>query len=285
MDIYNCLYKCGLLIFGIIILSSCNSEEGTADQEIDGHQIEIVAHRGDSHTAPENTMASVESAWQKDADAVEVDVYLSADERVVALHDKTTKRTGDKDLPVTETDSKELRTVDVGSFKGEEFAGEQIPFLEDIIASVPDQKRLFIEIKDEEHIVPYVKEIIQQSGKEGQMVIISFNLDVVKASKEQMPDVPVYWLLSTQRDATGNHQPIDSALLDTVQQYNLDGLDVRFQGVTPELVEASHKAGFKLYVWTVNDSTDISAIARQGVDGITTDRIIRTQNVLDRDAQ
>lgn len=287
MDMYNHLYKCGLFVVGMMMVVNCNveKEEKPSAQQVDGEQIEIIAHRGDSHAAPENTMASVESAWQKEADAVEVDVYLSADERVVAIHDKTTERTGDKDLPVTETDSEELRTVDVGSFKGEEFAGEQIPFLEEIVASVPDQKRLFIEIKDGAHIVPHVKELIEESGKEDQMVIISFNLDVVKASKEQMPEIPAYWLRSTSRGATGNHQPIDTALLDTVKQYNLDGLDVRYQGVTPKLVDASHEAGYKLYVWTVNDSSDIAAIAKQGVDGITTDRIIRTQNVLGREAQ
>lgn len=286
MNVYNHLCKYGLLIFGIIILVNCSSEGDSSDQKIDDNQIEIIAHRGDSHAKPENTMASVESAWQKDADAVEVDVYLSADEKVVAIHDKTTKRTGDKDLPVRETDSEELRSVDVGAFRGEEFAGEQIPFLEDIVASVPDQKRLFIEVKDSEQAIPHIRDIIQQSGKEDQMVIISFSLDVVKASKEQMPEILAYWLQSAQRDPdTDEYQPIDTALIEQVKEHNLDGLDVNYRGVTPELVEASHEAGFKLFVWTVNESADITTLAEQRVDGITTDRIERAQNALGRKPQ
>lgn len=283
-SLINLINKCLMAALGFFMIQGCGG--GQSDNQAStaaGHRVEIIAHRGDSHAAPENTMASVESAWQKEADAVEVDVYLSADERVVALHDKTTERTGDKALPVRETDSKELRTVDVGSFKGPEFAGEKIPFLEDIIASVPDQKRLFIEVKDSERAIPSIRELIQQSGKQDQMVIISFSLEVVKASKEQMPEVPAYWLRSARRDKdTGEYQPIDTALLEQVKEHNLDGLDVHYRGVTPELIEASRNEGFKLFVWTVNDSSDISALAGQGVDGITTDRIIHAQNALGR---
>ncbi|WP_084088381.1 glycerophosphodiester phosphodiesterase [Fodinibius roseus] len=267
---------------GLLVMQGCSGGQSD-DRDSTGHQVEIIAHRGDSHAAPENTMASVASAWKKEADAVEVDVFLSADKRVMAIHDKTTERTGDKALPVRETGSEKLRTVDVGSFKGEEFAGEEIPFLEDIIASVPDHKRLFIEVKDSERAIPPVRELIQQSGKQDQMVIISFSLEVVKASKQQMPEVPAYWLRSAPRDQdTGEYQSIDTALLEQVKEHDLDGLDVHYRGVTPELVEASHKAGLKLFVWTVNESDDISALAEQGVDGITTDRITRAQNALGR---
>ncbi|WP_372634105.1 glycerophosphodiester phosphodiesterase family protein [Fodinibius sp.] len=271
-----------ILATGFFMMQSCS--EGQSDNQASQEQrVEIIAHRGDSHAAPENTVASVESAWQKEADAVEVDVYLSADNRVMAIHDKTTERTGDKVLPVRETDSEELRTVDVGAFKGAEFTGEKIPFLEDIIASVPDQKRLFIEVKDSERAIAPISELIQQSEKQDQMVIISFSLEVVKASKQQMPEVPAYWLRSARRDQdTGAYQPIDTALLEQVKEHNLDGLDVNYRGVSPELIEASHKAGLKLFVWTVNESADISTLAEQGVDGITTDRISRAQNALGR---
>lgn len=271
-----------ILATGFVMMQSCS--EGQSDNQASQEQrVEIIAHRGDSHAAPENTVASVESAWQKEADAVEVDVYLSADNRVMAIHDKTTERTGDKVLPVRETDSEELRTVDVGAFKGAEFTGERIPFLEDIIVSVPDQKRLFIEVKDSERAIAPISELIQQSEKQDQMVIISFSLEVVKASKQQMPEVPAYWLRSARRDQdTGAYQPIDTALLEQVKEHNLDGLDVNYRGVSPELIEASHKAGLKLFVWTVNESADISTLAEQGVDGITTDRISRAQNALGR---
>ena len=86
---------CGLMCAAILCTAGCRSH------------IEVIAHRGASYLAPENTMASVMLGWEKEAD-VEVDVYLTKDNRIVVIHDKTTKRTGDRDLKVAETESQEL---------------------------------------------------------------------------------------------------------------------------------------------------------------------------------
>jgi hypothetical protein len=92
--------------------------------------MEIIAHRGASYLAPENTVASARLAWEKNADAVEVDVYLTTDQRVVVIHDRTTKRTGGEELEVANCTAEQLRRLDVGSFKDASFAGERIPVLE-----------------------------------------------------------------------------------------------------------------------------------------------------------
>ena len=83
-------------------------------------------------------LASVRRAWEKGADAAEVDVYLTKDNRIVVIHDDSTKRTTGVDLKVRETTSEELRKLDAGGWKGEEFAGEKIPFLEEVLATVPE---------------------------------------------------------------------------------------------------------------------------------------------------
>jgi len=274
---------CAVSLLSIIFMTlGCSDEKKEkSNSESPATEIKIIAHRGDSYAKPENTMAAFMSAWQKGADVVETDVYLTTDNKIVAIHDKNTQRTGDKDLPVMESSSQELRSVDVGSFKSKEFAGEKIPFLEDIIASVPDNKQLFIEVKDSDRIVPFVKDVIEQGSKKEQMVIISFSLDVVKASKKQMPDVPAYWLRSARRDSdSGKYEPVDVALLDTVKQYNLDGLNVNYKGISSELVKESHEAGYKIYVWTVNSKEDIKQMLKLGVDGVTTDRVNRAKEIL-----
>ena len=120
--------------------------------------VEIIAHRGASHLAPENTMASVMLGWEKGAD-VEVDVYLSADNRIVVIHDSTTKRTGGTELEVKEAMSGELRKLDVGRFKAEEFAGEQIPFLADILETIPPKQKLYVEIKCGKEILPFLHKL------------------------------------------------------------------------------------------------------------------------------
>lgn len=242
--------------------------------------VEIIAHRGDSWYTPENTMASVTSAWTKDADAVEIDVYLSKDNRVVLSHDRMTGRTGAVDLHVNESTSDELRTVDVGSWKGEEFAGERIPFLEDIVATIPPGKRLFIEIKGTPETVPFIDDILEESGMRERAVVIGFELETVKASKAAMPDVPAYWLLSAPTDDQDNPQPLSVDVAVTAKQNGVDGINVNYRGMTPALVEACRRLGIGIYVWTVNEVPDLEAMAQLGVDGITTDRIDNAQSVL-----
>ncbi|MHC4243623.1 MAG: glycerophosphodiester phosphodiesterase family protein, partial [Planctomycetota bacterium] len=140
--------------------------------------VEIIAHRGASYLAPENTMASVMLGWEKGAD-VEVDVHLSKDNRILVIHDSSTKRTGKIDLIVKETEHRELRKLDVGIFKADKFAGEQIPFLADIIETIPTGRKLYVEIKCGKEVLPILEKLITESGKMSQIVIIGFDLETV----------------------------------------------------------------------------------------------------------
>jgi glycerophosphoryl diester phosphodiesterase len=233
--------------------------------------VEIIAHRGASHLAPENTLASVMLGWEKEAD-VEVDVYLTSDNQIVAIHDKTTKRTAGTDVNVAEATAQELRKLDVGSFKSEEFAGEPIPFLTDIVETIPPGRKLYIEIKCGQEVLPYLQELLAASGKMSQIVIIGFNLETVTKSKELI-DVPTYWLKGTEKNKeTEEWIPHDPQLVQTAGNKGLDGLDVHYAGVTQEFVDAAKAAGQKLYVWTVDDPEEALRLVELGVAGITTNR-------------
>ncbi len=233
--------------------------------------VEIIAHRGASHLAPENTMASVTLGWEKDAD-VEVDIYLTKDNQIVAIHDKTTKRTAGVELTVAETTSQELRQLDVGSFKSEKYKGEPIPFLADIVESIPPGRKLYVEIKCGREVLPYLRELLAESGKMSRIVIIGFNLDTVIKSKELI-DVPTYWLKGTDKNKkTDEWIPHDPQLIQIAEGNGLDGMDVHYAGVTREFVEAATAAGQKLYVWTVDDPKEAARLVHLGVAGITTNR-------------
>jgi len=237
-----------------------------------GNSVEIIAHRGASYLAPENTLASVKLGWEKDAD-VEVDVYLSKDRRIVVMHDSTTKRTaGGVDLKLSETDSLELRKLDVGSFKGPEFAGERIPYLEEVLATIPPGRKLYVEIKCKKEILPVLQPMLAESGKMSQIVIICFDLEVATASKK-MIDVPTYWLKGTDKvKDTEQWIPHDPNLAQTAEARGLDGLDVHYAGVTEEFARAVRAAGLGLYVWTVDDPNEAARLVALDVDGITTNR-------------
>jgi len=233
--------------------------------------VEIIAHRGASYLAPENTMASVMLGWEKRAD-VEVDVHLSKDNRIIVIHDSSTKRTGKLDLIVKDTPSRELRKLDVGSFKASGYTGEQIPFLADIIKTIPPGRKLYVEIKCGKEVLPILEKLITKSGKMSQIVIIGFDLETVTLSK-QLIDVPTYWLKGTEKDKeTEKWIPHNPQLVKKVKDKGLDGLDVHYAGVTKEFTDAVKASGQKLYVWTVDNPDEAIRLVNLGVAGITTNR-------------
>jgi len=234
--------------------------------------VEIIAHRGASYQAPENTMAAVTLGWEKRAN-VEVDVHLSQDNRMVVIHDATTKRTaGGVDLKVKETNAEALRKLDVGTFKAKEFAGERIPLLAEVVQSIPPGRKLYIEIKCGKEILPALRQLLVESGKMSQVVIIGFSLETVAESRKLI-DVPTYWLKGTEKvKDTEQWIPHDPKLIQMVKDKGLDGLDVHFAGVTEEFARAVKASGLGFYVWTVDDPDEARRLVQLGVDGITTNR-------------
>ncbi|MCK4345821.1 MAG: glycerophosphodiester phosphodiesterase [Bacteroidales bacterium] len=225
-----------------------------------------IAHRGASYDAPENTLAAVKLAWDKNADAVEIDVHLSKDNRIMVIHDKDTKQTSGEKLVVKNTNSDELRKMDVGGFKGSDFIGEKIPFLEEVIETIPAGKKLFIEIKCGTEVLPFFKDLVDKSGKISQLVIIGFDFEVVEKAKNLIPSVPAYWL---HYNVMGEY---DKKWIEKAKQAGLDGLNFRFTGITSGYAKAVHKAGLKIFTWTVDDPKEAKRLIELGIDGITTNR-------------
>ena len=101
----------------------------------------IVAHRGSSHEAPENTLPAFELAWEQGADAVEGDFLLTGDGKIVCFHDKDTKRLTGKKLEVAKTSFADLQKLDVGKWKDEKFRGTRMPLISDVFATIPPRKK------------------------------------------------------------------------------------------------------------------------------------------------
>lgn len=237
-------------------------------------RVEIVGHRGASHDSPENTVAAIKLAWEQQADGSEFDIYLTKDGKIAVIHDKDTKRTaGGANKVVAESTLAELRALDVGKWKGERFAGEKIPTLDEMLATVPDGKRVFVEVKCGPEIVPELVRVLRASGlKPEQTPVISFSATVIAAVKKARPDVPAYWLVSLTAKK-GGKPPTAEALVARAREIRADGLDLSASEVLDAAyAKAVKAAGLKLYVWTVNDPAVARRMAALGVDGITTDR-------------
>jgi glycerophosphoryl diester phosphodiesterase len=246
-----------------------------SNQPADLAAVEIIGHRGASHDAPENTLASVNLAWKQNADAVEIDVFLSKDGHIVAFHDKNTARLAAVDKPVVEQTLAELSKLDVGRWMDAKFTGERIPTLSAVLATIPDGKRLFIEVKCGPEIVPTLRSDLQKAGKQpDQTAIISFSYDVVAAVKQEMPELVVYWVVGLKQDEqTGEWTPELDVLIDKAQAANLDGLDLgKADVIDKAYVSRVKKAGLGFYMWTINSASDARRLTQAGVEGLTTDR-------------
>jgi len=234
-------------------------------------KVEIVAHRGASFDAPENTVAAIELAWKQNADASEFDVYLTKDGKLVVIHDATTKRTTESDLTVADSTLAELRKLDAGRWKAETFAGEKLPTLEEMLATVPAGKRVFIEIKCGPEAVPEMDRVLKASKlKPEQVCVISFNADVVAASKKARPDLQALWIVSL----SGKKPRTAEELIEKAKELKADGLDL---SATPAVLDEAFgkkviAAGLKLYVWTVDDAELARKMIAAGAESITTNK-------------
>jgi glycerophosphoryl diester phosphodiesterase len=226
---------------------------------------EIIAHRGASHDAPENTLASVNLAWECGADATEVDVHLSKDNRIMVIHDADTKRTTGVKMVVRESMSPALRTLDAG-YGMEAFRGEKIPFLEEVLETIPGDKALLIEVKTDTVILPYLVRLLEDHPARSRVVVISFDFAVCEKMKKEIPSIPVYWLHYTLSGA------YKTKWINRALEAGLEGLSFRHKGISREYVEAVHRAGMKMYAWTVDDPKEAARLIECGIDGITSNR-------------
>jgi len=234
--------------------------------------MEIIAHRGASFDAPENTLSSLRLGYQQNADACEVDVHLTRDRRVIVLHDEDMARIAGVPNRVVESTFEELRHLEIGqwgNWKGKGFC-EKVPALEEALALIPKGKRLFIEIKDGAEALLPLAQLLESGGKNSeQTALIGFDYDTMRAAKIRLADHTIYWVV----DADSKGYPPVHELIKKALAASFDGLDLEkgfpIEGV---LVDAVHQAGLKLYTWTVDDLETARKQAAAGVDGITTNR-------------
>lgn len=234
--------------------------------------VEILAHRGASHDAPENTCAALRLAWLQHADGSECDVTLTRDGHVVAIHDANTRSTAGVDAVVGDQTLADLRKLDVGSWKSPAFANEPIPTLAELLALVPAGKKLYVEVKCGPEIVPELDRVLQAADLQPwQTPIISFDASVVAEMKQARPDVPAYWVVTL--NPKNQRKPDAAALVARAKKLHADGLDL---SATDELDEAFAQtvksAGLRLDTWTVDDVSLARRLIALGVDGITTNR-------------
>jgi len=240
----------------------------------------VVAHRGNSSVAPQNTLAAFESAWRAGAQAIELDVHLTADRKVVVLHGDAVDETTDGTGRVGDLTLDAVRALDAGATFSRAYRGQRVPTFEEVARLLAERPgvELLVELKGlwsvEDALL--VTKQVDDAGLADRVVVQSFWPPTVAAL----------------RDAAGH---LDRALLLSLHPDNLAELvavcadlgavacnpEVVLLDQLPGLLDALHDAGLRVHVWTANTTAEWDDLLRRGVDGIMTDRPDRLAGWLD----
>jgi glycerophosphoryl diester phosphodiesterase len=233
-----------------------------------GAPMRIVAHRGASAAAPENTLAAFRRALEEGADAVELDVRLAADGAVVVIHDATLRRTAGRRGAVAASTLAELRAADAGSWFGPRYAGEHIPTLEEVFALVPASVGVNVELKGGRGrsalmLAERCGRIITGARRGSSVLVTSFHHSLIAYLKKRYPSIPAGILL----------HPLRPSARSPVRIARLVGADYIVFGsrtLTKRLTRKAHDEGLRVAEYTVNTERRLGRARRYGVDAVIT---------------
>ncbi len=247
------------VVTGWFLLSRADIEDRT----------EIVAHRGASGSAPENTMSAVKQAISTGAHWVEIDVQRTADDQIIVVHDRDLVRIGNVSLVVSQTPYAQLAQIDVGSWFHPRFSDQRIPTLEAVLEQCKGKIKVNIELKYyawDPHLASRVIAIVENAHMQNEIVVMSLKPKAVEQVKRERPDWQVGLLAA--------------AALTDLASVEADFLAVHSKMVNPGFVRRIHRSGKTIQVWTVNDTIGMTKMFGMGVDALITDEPGRAAHLL-----
>lgn len=234
----------------------------------------VIAHRGASAEAPENTLAAFRLAADQRTDFVELDVQESSDGHVLVVHDSDLMKVGANATKVWDGDAAGLRSVDIGSFKSPQFAAERVPTLAEALDVCKGRCKVIVELKSYGHnqrLEERVIEIVEAAGMQNDCVFMSLDHAMVQRMKELRPSWRVGVLVAK---AVGD-----------LTNLNADFLAVEARMATRRFIRRAHRAGQEVFIWTVNDPAWMFVGLSRGVDGLITDKPDVARDVIEARAQ
>lgn len=227
-------------------------------------QTRILAHRGASRSAPENTMAAFRTALDAGAEGIELDLQMTGCGSLMVLHDESVDRTTDGSGYLAAMTAEQVRRLDAGSWFSDRYRGEKVPYLSEVLELISGQDVLLnIELKN--GVIPYAgmeERLVEAlSHYPAQQVLISsFNHYSLRHLKRLAPNVTCGALYMA-----GLVEPWFYS-----RRLGVEALHPLHLNIVPELVTGCRKRGVKLYPWTVDDPARMSEMFRMGVDGLIT---------------
>ena len=239
----------------------------------------VVAHRGNSSVAPENTLAAFRAAWDNNVEYIELDVYQTADNVIICNHDNSLKRVslGASQKLIKEMTFEEIKQYDVGSWKDPKFTGEKVPTLEEVFAELPSDGKIFLELKSINSDFPLLLLDLMKKYNisKNQITIISFKGEYIQNLNKLAPNFKSNWLLDIKNSKDNPNIPIISAkdLIEELTKIGATGIGAKVgSAVDKKYIETIKNAGFEFHVWTIDNPETAIKLQGMGVDSITTNK-------------
>ena len=222
----------------------------------------VIAHRGASGTAPENTLAAFRRAVACGADMIELDVQLTRDGEVVVVHDLILDRTSNGTGLVGERTLAEIRGLDAGAWFGAGFRGERIPTLADVLGAVGIPINVELKPAGDQGLEARALAAVDAADARSRVIFSSFDPGALERLRALAPDAEIGVLCD---------QTPGPAALQLAERVGARALHVRKEAATGTTVAAAATAGLQIRVWTVNEPGEFNRLAAAGVHAIFTD--------------
>jgi glycerophosphoryl diester phosphodiesterase len=220
----------------------------------------VIAHRGASSYAPENTLAAFDLALEMRVRHIELDVALTSDSHIVVIHDDKLDRTTNGCGLVTSHTLAALRELDAGSWFGAQFESERIPTFDEVLARYKGRVHIHTEIKGKSaSLSQRTADSIRKHGMERQVTITSFQNVQLEKMRACAPELPMGWLV----------REVNDSIIAQAHALGVTQLCPRADTVTPELVHRLHAEGFVARGWGVSTEELMQRLVQAGVDGMT----------------
>ncbi|WP_233880534.1 glycerophosphodiester phosphodiesterase [Virgibacillus halodenitrificans] len=233
--------------------------------------VEIASHRGDLKHAPENSMSSIRSAIRKGVDAVEVDVAMTKDGVIVLSHDLDLKRVAGVSDKISNLTYEEIKQIDIGRLYGEEFIGERIPTLDEVLKVMQENDtKLIIDLKSAETgrgFAEKIVKLVEKNDSDHLAYVQSFSYELLQDIRKRNETIKIGQILFL---SAGNLSKLD-----------VDFYTIRESMLTERFIERAKKQNREVWVWTVNIKRNMKEVLKYDIDGIITDYPERAQRVLE----
>ena len=265
-----------LLLFVLYILTSLSPIYYSTSATMKNNNLTITGHRGAGNLAPENTLSAIKEGLKYNVDRIEVDVHQTKDGKVVIMHDKTIDRTTNGKGRIKDFTYEELLKFDAGSWFSDKFKGEKIPLLEEAMNLIDGKAKFVIELKDGDEyypdIVEHVIDLIKNHNATDWCIIHSFKTGILEQAYQLDPEIELHKLFIGKLSLL----PVYVGAGFVPEYYSFEKhpyiteYSINYLFANKRIINAIHKRGKKVNVWTIDDFDKFQKLKNLGVNGFIT---------------